>query len=171
MIDIDGCLIHDDKIIIEEKHKNVILLMSLYQFYICFEGTVYTRYNFTETNKKYIIDKIKEKTTFFTVETKEEYKKIFNEINVKGNVFREHYRYLNHYYKDFNGNENNVKFDDILNKLFSESKTDDGKLTIPKFKSFSFRKSYVKKKKAKKRKEVKNEVVAKFKLSFIFLKI
>jgi hypothetical protein len=100
MIDIDGCFIQDDTM--QDINKKLLLLMTLYQFYICFEGTVYPRYNFTETNKKYIIDKIKEKTTFFTVETKEEYKKIFNEINVKGNVFREHYHYLNHYYKDFN---------------------------------------------------------------------
>jgi hypothetical protein len=103
MIDIDDCFIFDDTI--EETYRNMLLLMTLYQFYLFFDNK---KYNFVQ--KDYIMSKIKEKTMFFNLDTKKQYENLFKIFD-----YCKHYEYLNYYFKNYN-NEN-VKFDFIWNAL------------------------------------------------------
>ena len=103
MIDIDDCFVYDDKI--EEMENNLFLLMSLYQFYLFFDNK-----KIMFRQRQYILNKIKEKTTFLNTETKEKYENMFKKII----DYYKYYKYLNHYYKNYN-NEN-VSFDFIWNK-------------------------------------------------------
>jgi hypothetical protein len=103
MIDIDDCFIFDDTI--EETHRNMLLLMTLYQFYLFFDNK---KYIFDQ--KDYIMSKIKEKTLFFNLETQKRYENLFKIFD-----YYKHYEYLNYYYKNYN-NEN-IKFDFIWDAL------------------------------------------------------
>jgi len=113
MIDIDDCFIDDDTP--TENIKNLLLLMSFYQFYIFFKTE-----KFTNEQQKYILTKIKENTMFFNSETKTEYNKIFDDIRIVENVYYNHYYFLNEYYKHFNkGIE--FEFEFIWNELNDSS--------------------------------------------------
>lgn len=105
MIDIDDCCIFEDTI--EDIYKKFLLLVTLYQFYLFFDN----KFNLFEKQKKYIMTKIKENTNFFNSETKEQYKKIFDNIH----KYYYHYYFLTEYYKYYNDDKFN--FDFIWDKL------------------------------------------------------
>jgi len=108
MIDIDDCFTFDDKI--TDEYKNLLLLMSFYQFYIVFKNNMI---NCEEKNKllTYIITKIKENTAFFNSTNKNNYETIFNKIkNDKENDYYNHYHNLNYYVNDTDTTQS-VSFD------------------------------------------------------------
>jgi hypothetical protein len=113
MIDIDDCFIDDDTT--PENIKNLLLLMSFYQFYIFFKTK-----KFTNEKQKYILTKIKENTMFFDSETKKEYNKIFDNISIDNkNVYYNHFYVLNFYYNHYCNK--GIEFDFIWNELNDSS--------------------------------------------------
>ena len=127
MIDIDDCFVKhieedEDEEDVEEheydKYKNFLLLLTFCQFYISFENkNILGNYVFNDDERKYIIEKIKERTK---ISDDDENK--FNIIQNADHYYHNHYKFLNHYYRFF------IKEEDItfnfIRRLFSESSLD-----------------------------------------------